>query len=47
MSAAQSALARLSAANPVPDRSVAAIVPASWGEELLARILREIGRAHV
>ncbi len=41
MSAAERVLARLSAANPLPDRSVAAIVPASWREELLVRILRE------
>lgn len=33
--------ARLSAANPVPDRSVDAFVPACWREELLDRILRE------
>lgn len=39
--ATRRAAARLSAANPVRDEIVAATVPASWGEELLARIISE------
>lgn len=35
------ALARLSAANPVPDDAVRRLVPESWSNDLLERVLRE------
>ena len=41
MSRTQRQLRRLSTANPVPRRTVEDLVPASWREELLDRILRE------
>lgn len=41
MPPATRAVERLSATNPVPEARVAAAVPQSWSEELLARIVRE------
>jgi hypothetical protein len=41
MTTRQSTLDRLSAANPVPERNVAAVVPATWREGLLAQIVSE------